>query len=901
MPHPIFFSFANDAKGIATTIKSRFSDDLVYSYIRTGVEGDNFPDEILEEIHQCKIFVIFLSSNYISSKTSRPWCRRELITAMRRVEAGTLKSFFIVQTDKTPLDSEIHDPDNNVAIDALKVFRDKSRAFGFPVDTRIVEHRIASELARQTDTELPILVRESFQRSLRSILKGNDYSTKRPVVFVSGFHGTGRKTLIRSVMGSDFKHLTEQMLPLDNADGPEDLLRLIWGEVLQKSVGEQRAMMNNVAKDPSALGRYYGQLGNQLVTRRLYLVLSKEDSIGYGQTLPSWMPSVINKLQAAVQPLLFITIARPLPDHVKRDINDISEIAIPALEEDESLQLTHMVIGAFDPKRASRWVPHIPFILESGANSPQLLVDIVKLASKRSSLDFLQQHVQADIDRFDQRVVQVLDWAWDKVKDNQEKLLLLDILNSLGVAHIDTFEELFGARAAYGKELYELVQLGIVEHLNESTFRISPALRRKLNLYLLSSELKRRTSEILRKFAQNVHIGEDQFGGVALTNNLQIKLAENANIAEADMAFVTGAMLFKAGWEKYRKHEYAGALTLLKRSFLRIEKIRDESTRLEIARYYGLAAVREGADTEFVAACTYLQSIGNFSLTMRDRGKATSLFIQGFSAKINQEFVRACSLFGDSLNVLPGAGSNDGQRAQILNELIQCLLKLPAPDYGRAVELGFELCRIRETPNNLDVLLRALLAQTYYQANLGKEKIQKNFSEMHRREEQLRVKCESSNLSFHASRIIDRLEEEALEEVRADDLPYGSLDLQKSIDACHDAYIKYSEQSFLCRKWDLQLHTERDRDWSSLHAEVTKFLANGNLDRRGKGIATRIKILTFGLSNTANREKAIAEFEKSKSNGILPKLVAKDVRRKLDLPNFETSRMLYRSAADLEL
>jgi len=900
MPHPIFFSFAADSAALASRLKNKFSDDLVYAYTRTGADGEIFPDEILEEISQCKIFVVFLSKNYIANETARPWCRRELITAMRRIEAGGLKSFFIIQNDNTTLDTQIIDPDTGSVIDAFKVFREVRRSFPHPVDMKAIEHRIASELAMQLDTELPVLARDVFQRQIRSALNTGDYSTKRPVIFVSGFHGTGRKTLIRSVMSFDFKHLNEYIVPLENADGPEDLLRSIWGIVLQKTVGEQRVMMNNIDKDPAALGRYYAQLSAQLVARRAYVIISKEDTIGVGQTLPSWMPGIVNKMTPVVQPLVFITVPRPLPDFIKKELNDSTEIAIPALEDEESLQLTHMVIGAYDPKRTGRWKPHIPFILESGANSPQLLVDIVKLASKRSSLDFLEQHVQPDIDRFDQRVLQVLDWAWDKVKESQEKLLLLDILNSLGVAHIDTFEELFGRGLIFGKDLFELVQLGMVEHLDESTFRISPALRRKMNLYLLSSDLKRRTSDILKRFAQNVHIGEDQFGGISLTNSLQIKLAENANIPEADMAFVTGAMLFKAGWEKYRKREYNSALTLLKRAFVRIEKIRDESTRLEIARYFGLAAVREGADAESLAACSYLRSIANFSLNMRDRAHATSLFIQGFSAKLNQDFVRACNLFGESLSILPGSGSNDAQRSQILNELIQSLLKLPSPDYERAVQLGLQLCRIRETPNNLDVLLRALLMQTYYQQNLPAEEVQKNFIEIAKREEQLRVKCESSNLSFYVARVIDRLEEEALEEVREGNLPYGTLDLQASIDACNDAYIRYNEQSFLCRKWDLQLHTEKNRDWDSLHNEVTEYLNKSMLDRRGQGIAVRIRILTFGLSVPVNKQKAIFELDRYKNNGILPKLVAKEIGRKIELPNFETSRMLYRSVSDTE-
>ena len=898
MSHPIFFSFSGDSMAFAQKIKRHFADDLVYFYSRNGVDGTNFPDEILSEISQCKIFVIFLSAGYVKNDSSRPWCRRELITATKRIQSGSLKNYFLIQVDNTALDVEIVDPDSGVVSDVLKVIRDHKRAFSYPSDQRSIEHRIATELAQMMDVSTPILPRTEYQNELRTALETGSFETKTPVVFVSGFHGAGRKTLISSVMENDFRHLTPRVLPIDNSEAPEDLLRLIWGEVLEKSKSEQREMMKTVASSPVALSRYYKQLSAQLTTRKTYLILSREDFADFGEAIPSWVGKFFNDIPASVQPLFFFTTPRPLSFQVKKQFTDAREVNLPSLEDHESLRLVNMVIAACDPNRVARWRQHIPFIIESASNSPKMIVDIVKLASRRSSLDFLEQNAQLDIERFDQRVVQLINWAWDHIRIKEEKSLLLDVLNSLGVAHFDTLEEIFKGQIEFAEDLYELVQLGMVEHLTESTFRIPPAFRRKLNFYLINPELKKRTSALLRRYAKEVEIGDDAYGGITLTNNLQIKLSMDVEVSERDLAFVTGAMLFKAGWERYRRHQHAAALKLFRRAYGKMEFIPDETAKLEVARFYGLACAREGVTSEMTIPCAYLSKISNFSERIRDKARAASLFIQGFSCRLNQDFIRACELFEQSLDILPAYGGTDHQRSQILNELVQCLLKLSVPEYSRAVDLARTLCSFRETPNNLDVLLRALLAQTYYQADISEEQIQKNFKEIARREHQLKIKCEGSNLSFYVARVVDRLEKERLEDVRADNLPYGSLDLSVPIRMCEEAFIVFQEQALLCRKWDLMLHNEKDRDWHTLHLEATSYLESGTLDRRGQGIAARIRILTFDFNNYANKAKARAELDKYRKSQVIPHAVAADIARKIDMEDFSEYRMLFSSGSD---
>lgn len=204
MRHPVFFSFAGDAKPIAERLKSHFADDLVYMYARTGVDGDSFPVEILTELRQCAVFVVFWSEAYVADDSRRPWCRRELLTAVKRVAQKSLTRYLILQIDETPLDAPVIDPDTGESIDALKILRDDGRAFTYPIRERAAELRISSELAQLDQGNHPLLPRPMIERQLRGVLStGNAYS-KTPLVFVNGFHGSGRRTVVRSVMGSIF-------------------------------------------------------------------------------------------------------------------------------------------------------------------------------------------------------------------------------------------------------------------------------------------------------------------------------------------------------------------------------------------------------------------------------------------------------------------------------------------------------------------------------------------------------------------------------------------------------------------------------------------------------------------------------------------------------------------------
>lgn len=894
MRHPVFFSFAGDAKALVERIRSKFRDELVYVYTRTGVDGDSFPAEILSELRQCELFVVFWSAAYVAGDPSRPWCRRELLTALRRYEQGGLRRFLIVQVDGTPLDQTVIDPDTGLSIDGLRAFREDGRAFTHPIKERAIEQRLSAELAKIDQSDHPLLPRTELQELLRRALKTGDLQTKTPITFVSGFHGSGRRTLVRLITQSEYRHLTEYPISLDSVDGPEDLLRLIWGDVLHKSKAEQRLMMRDVQQNPSALRRYYAQLGMLLVANRCYVIVSKDDATDVSEVLPFWASEYLGLVSPTVQPLIFCTIGRPLPEFMMRAIPSAGHVPVPTLEEAESVELANRVIAAVDPVRVGRWQQHIPEIVAGGANNAKLIVDIVRIASRRASLDFLLRDIVPEVERFDQRVQAVVQWAWEAIAEDGAAIQLLDVVNLLGVAHIDALTDIFrNSAGSVGDSLYRLMEVGLVEHLSESTYRIPRALARKLNLHFAGALPRNQSMDLIRGYARAVDVGrEDDSSAVVLNNRLQSKLATDAEIDADDLVFVTAALLFKAGWQRYRLGQTSAALPLLRRAFGATDRVRDDSTRLEIVRYFGLAAAREQSVEDVAAAVRYLRHVGNFHFRYEAKVKAMALFVQGFAYKCESQYALALPKYEEALDLLPPEGRTEHQRSQMLNEAVQCMLRIEPTDYERALDFARRACALRENPNNIDVLLRALLARTYFDRSTPRDEVSRNIEDMDHWESILKTKSAIGALSFYSRRRIDRLEAEAVDAVMATGQEFPSLDLQAVVSMCQEALQTYQDDALLWRKWDLMLLTELGRDWRRLHTEATEYLSRGAPNKMARGNAARIKILTFDIEDEVERRAAYMELERFRADGTLPRSIAGDIKRHLDLGEAGTGRVL---------
>lgn len=220
MTKPIFFSVCGTNEAVARGVQEKFSSDLIYLYSDNGKQGADFPMEIERELAECQCVVIFWSSDYIAE--SHPWTRRELALAGRRKRDGALRHDLIIRLDETALETLVSNPLTGLDEDLLKPFRDTTRANGFPFDEAVLVQQLNEKLGVLGRRALPTLPRPGLEQQLRQALEiPGQWASKSPVIFVSGLEGAGRSTVINSVMGSAFRHLTRHTMSMDNISTPE--------------------------------------------------------------------------------------------------------------------------------------------------------------------------------------------------------------------------------------------------------------------------------------------------------------------------------------------------------------------------------------------------------------------------------------------------------------------------------------------------------------------------------------------------------------------------------------------------------------------------------------------------------------------------------------------------------
>lgn len=307
MTHPVFFSVADEDKLHAQQVAEQCASDHVYLYSITGKEGANFPEEISNELSSCSYFVIFWSASYVKKE----WTRRELAIAAKRLRSGELNEFLIVRLDPTPLDKRAINPLTEKEEEILRPFRDKRRATNLPFNAVSVLRHIGDALATLSPAKTPLLPRSDLENKLRQEI-AIDFTSTNPLIFVSGLNGSGRKTLVRSVMDRDFAHLIPNIVAIDNMDGPEDLLFKLWRDVLGKAENEVETLAKMVSSKPEIVETYLNMAVRELTSRKVYLLIT-QDALGSNENaLPFWVGKYLGDLKPTNHPLIFYVLSRQI-------------------------------------------------------------------------------------------------------------------------------------------------------------------------------------------------------------------------------------------------------------------------------------------------------------------------------------------------------------------------------------------------------------------------------------------------------------------------------------------------------------------------------------------------------------------------------------------------------------
>lgn len=741
MNRPIFFSVCGTNVAVAHRAQQEFSSDRIHLYSDNGKQGADFPMEIERELAECQCFVIFWSSDYIAE--DHPWTRRELALASKRKYEGALRHDLIIRLDETPLESLVLNPLTGRKEDLLKPFRDTTRANDFPFDSAVLIQQLSEKLGILDRRALPIFPRYGLEQQLLQAMEiSGQWASKSPVVFVSGLEGSGRSTLINSVMGSAFRHLTRHTMSMDNISTPDELLFLIHRDVVGRSSLDVETLAQSLTVKPDSVSTELVKALGLVAQQNKYLVIKINSLVRDVGSVPFWVGTCLQTIQPLRSPVLFFTVRQAPRDVVLNMIPHSKSVHVPLLEDTEAKELTRMLVSAIDPDWR-RWSDaNFETVERAVGSSPALIEAIVTAATFEKTLDFLDKLIPRHAERFAESISTYLAYVMEEmIKGKATNFVILSLVDALGVVTFNALQEMTKhIDTAIGDNVYTMRRQGLLEQMEDGIYRIPPLLRNRLNAYLIGKETVAATTEALRRFANaTVTVGSEDQGQIFLYNKVRAKLSANVPITTHENLFVSAAMLFREADSSYKARRYPVAFDLYKRAFEKVKQLRDGSAEIEVARYLGLCSARLEKKKELTLATTYLRQVT--AKGMQDKAKGIAEYIEGFHARLDEDYPSAERHFRNGIKLMPKTGMNIKGRSILLSELARVLVKIEPPQFADAVFNALSAVDIDSTAQNINWLIHVLLQQTYRDGSLTQIQVEENFTKIDAQLEELRVQC----------------------------------------------------------------------------------------------------------------------------------------------------------------
>jgi len=698
MGRPVFFSVSSRDIAKADAIARRFSGDIIYLYTRTGVDGADFWDEIERaELSQARGLVIFWSRDFLRSAA----CRRELELAASLLASGQLKHVAILRLDDLDLSAGTDDYTDaeRAAFDHFAHFTARFRASTPPYDAdkafQIVDRLVREATARPA----PIFPRPHVIEALRSGAKDGEFSY-RPAVWVSGFNGYGRRTAIREFYRTLNGNATALEFDISELALPLPLLLLIEERALGADGARLTALQAELGEQsPEQVALRLAQAIEAVAAQQRYIILRQTRVHEERALPPEWIATVIKALGGDA-PILFLTVQVPPPDEMvigcKGKLGTMRMTGLGMLEADSFVRSIITAIG----NRTLQWDADIIARIIKGANgTPELITKIVALASTLPSLENLDAVIGVETEEFATTMTHLARWAFAQLGHDDEKRTLL-ILDDLALASADDIGDFLATDRSMADILGTLERVGLIERDDGDLYRLSPMLSHRLNANLVTPDLIRWRNEAVRKFvAKPIEIDADGHGMVSVQARIAAAMLVGAEIPEGARQFVSAANYLQSGIRAYRANRFDIAQKLLRSAFERREAFTDTARR-EAARFYGLVSARQ-RDEQGVADA--LAVLDNHYLA-----RPLAHFIRGFLAEFQNDYALAVEHY-------ERARKADEDLKQTYREgitiryLVACLLKMPRPNYERAIKLADRAARLNSSAFVLMMRARAYL------------------------------------------------------------------------------------------------------------------------------------------------------------------------------------------------
>jgi len=753
MHTPVFFSVGGkvDAE-FAKKVHGYLGERIAYHYQITGPASVNFKDEIEAKITECKIFVIFWSSDYLKSDDA---CNELAFFRKLAEEESSERQLIIVQCGEPNLD--ISSKWTNPISQSKDEFVLGKWRFERAIENNADANHVAQVIRRKLQTTNIIrevmIIRGWITDQFKNEISLPGYKA-RELVFVTGLEGHGRRTALRQYMHQASPQRIERVASIDSVSSPEDLLTTLL-EVSSTTRASQDLIYSAIEEKSTTVIKEIRKILHQTRNNKSYYVITVDRFAGVDTvTIPSWLSEVMSVFTEGDSPLVFIVTSSPVSDNVLSQYKRAGRVRLPGLEDEEVRELVHK-LSLEDPE-PKRWTEKDKSLLASSCgNSPALCKSIMRNLASEPNLDFVSQIAERAIIDFSQSMAALMAHWVNFYKRRESDLFALMIIERLGVVSKMALDEIMEPIVKRSGEfdLYTLRDQGLVEQLSDGIYRICPLVQRRLGDALWGVHRGKEVNELFANFKGKNLIANTDCGPIYATNFVAAALRSDMKEVPLEYnRYITISVLFKAGYYKYSNGQNESAHKTLQRAVQILSngtvKV-DLSTEVEIMRFAGLAAARSNHRNEMEFACKYLET--KFLGTKRvSAASAMAEFVRGFKFRLDHKFIEAIEKYQNALKLLASQKNVERQRAAIYTELTSSYLRTSPPDFHKALETARKSFNEKDTIHSLNVLIHALILFVYR----FREKSNPDLvNEIEIRLKDLAIRCKQNGKDFYDKRM----------------------------------------------------------------------------------------------------------------------------------------------------
>lgn len=691
--YPVFLSVSSKDEKFARTIWEGLPRDWAYLYSESGQEGAELWDEISRrELPASKFLIVFWSKDYVSAEG----CVRELRQAAELVASGML-SPLILRLDDFPITWSA-----GLADELKPVFSDLARLLDVRTSRPEISVDDASHLVQRfiepaMNTAHPMFLRDDILEPMRAAAQKERFKCF-PAMWISGFPGAGRNTLIEQLNRSmtpngrliaidiNATALPRQIsLKLESAGLGADIERL-----QQVQDAEEAELPSGVA---ARIDRIF-HAGNYVVFRHERILQNNVD-------LPEWFDDVIGSLDPAQRPKLFIVSQMPLSiDRRKACFDKLTEQRVPGFSNDEMTPFTEALLAHFD-RQPDRWTAQaVDNLIEAAQGNLGLLVTLAKATSSVIDLGEIGELIDHAKSKALQSIAYYVDWAFATLHDDIHCQRLLLFLND--VSPCDP-RDLGGLFEEAGESVLNIIsrcmKLGFVERDSSGLYRLTPFLSGRLARHLVRSDLVDWRRTVIENFARSpIDFGTEDNDFVRIEARIQASFWTGKDVLPSLLEqFVSASHWFQAGVRLYHARQNAAAHRLLKKAFAQRNSF-SWASRTELLRYFGLAAIRSG-HSEDVETCISLLN-GDY------KSREIASYLEAFNLDVQHKYSEAKDKYEEALELNQGKAN---RLERIYRPLIKCILATRFPDFRLAESYAKDWAKMRQTVFTKHALCRIYL------------------------------------------------------------------------------------------------------------------------------------------------------------------------------------------------